>query len=193
MTTRTVAHKWRGFVDPVNTTWHQFALIAFTVIVLAHWAEHIAQAVQVYALGWPVPEARGALGLAFPKLVTSEWLHYGYALGMLVGLATLRYGFVGRSRTWWMVALWIQFWHHLEHLLLLLQAFTGTNMLGFDEPTSVVQVIIPRVELHLFYNTIVFVPMVLAMLSHQRPLPGERDLMQCSCVSRPLTTNLTLR
>jgi len=46
------------------------------VLVLAHAAEHVLQAVQIYALGWAVPDARGGLGLVFPGLVTSEWLHY---------------------------------------------------------------------------------------------------------------------
>ena len=38
---------------------------AFTLIVLAHWVEHLLQGLQIYALGWPVPEARGAAGLFF--------------------------------------------------------------------------------------------------------------------------------
>ncbi|SFP09280.1 hypothetical protein SAMN05421810_101931 [Amycolatopsis arida] len=175
-----------GLVETLNTRRHRPALVAFAVLVLAHWAEHIAQAVQVYLLGWPVPEALGVLGLWLPWVVTSEWLHYSYAIGMLVCFVVLRHGFVGRAASWWRAALWIQFWHHLEHLLLLLQAVTGTYLLGFDKPTSIVQLVIPRVELHLFYNTIVFVPMVVAMVRHRRPLPAERDRIACGCaVSAP--------
>jgi hypothetical protein len=149
--------------------WHRRALIAFMVIVLAHWAEHIAQAFQIYVLGWPTHHAGGVLGLALPVLVHSEWLHYGYALAMLAGLIVLRRGFHGRSRTWWTVALWIQLWHHFEHLLLLIQAMTGSYLAGGKAPTSVVQLVVPRVELHLFYNAIVFMPMVVAMVLHLRP------------------------
>ena len=69
------------------------------VIVLAHWAEHLLQAFQIYGLGWPVPQARGALGYFFPYLVTSEMLHYGYALVMLAGLWMLRPGFTGDERS----------------------------------------------------------------------------------------------
>ncbi|MFE9748935.1 hypothetical protein ACFYOT_28855 [Saccharothrix saharensis] len=166
---------------PLNTVRHKPALFAFTLIVLAHWAEHITQAVQIYALGWPVPQAKGALGLWFPWLVTSEIMHYGYALVMLVFLFALRKGFVGRSKTWWTIALGLQFWHHIEHLLLIIQASAGTNLLGKPAPTSIIQLIIPRVELHLFYNTVVFIPMVVAMVLHMRPTAQERAEMQCTC------------
>lgn len=167
--------------DALNQRWHKLCLNAFLVLVLAHWAEHITQAVQVYVLGWPVPDARGVLGMPFPWLVESEWLHYGYAIGMLLGFALLRHGFTGRSGTWWRIALWIQFWHHIEHLLLLLQATTGTSLLGNGEPTSIAQLVIPRVELHLFYNTVVFIPMVVAMIRHRWPSPAERAQMRCRC------------
>ncbi|WP_223167702.1 hypothetical protein [Nonomuraea sp. SYSU D8015] len=165
----------------MNSVRHKQALTIFLVIVVAHWAEHIAQAIQVYALGWPLPEARGVLGIPFPWLVTSEWMHYGYALIMLAGLWFLRQGFVGRSRTWWNIALGIQAWHHFEHLLLLLQALTGYHLLGKPVVTSIVQLIIPRVELHLFYNTLVTLPMIVAMILHRRPSLAERRRMTCSC------------
>ncbi|MGM1065693.1 hypothetical protein [Saccharothrix sp. Mg75] len=167
--------------SPLTTRLHRPALYAFLLVVLAHWAEHIAQAVQIYALGWPVPQAKGVLGLWMPWLVTSEVMHYGFALVMLVFLFALRKGFVGRSRTWWGVALGLQFWHHVEHLLLIVQASTGTTLLGRPAPTSVIQLIVPRVELHLFYNFVVFVPMVVAMVLHMRPTREERAAMRCSC------------
>ncbi|MEU6034550.1 hypothetical protein ABZ801_04010 [Actinomadura sp. NPDC047616] len=151
------------------------------VVVIAHWAEHIAQAIQLYALGWPLKEARGVLGLPFPWLVTSEWMHYGYALVMLIGLILLRPGFTGRSRTWWNISLGIQVWHHFEHLLLLIQAITGSYLAGRAAPTSIIQLLIPRVELHLFYNAIVFAPMVVAMYLHRKPNSAERARMRCAC------------
>ena len=100
---------------------------------------------------------------------------------MLVALWFLRTGFVGRSRTWWNVAFWIQFWHHIEHALLQGQAITGENLFGRPVPMSVLQLWFPRVELHLFYNTIVFIPMALAMYFHMFPPPrrgGPRSGMQ---------------
>jgi hypothetical protein len=166
----------------LNHRFHRTALNVFMVVVLAHWAEHIAQAYQIWVLGWPRPKAGGVLGLAWPWLVTSEWMHYGYAVLMLIGLAVLRPGFVGRARTWWTVALAIQFWHHIEHLLLLIQAQTGHNWFGRPVPTSILQLVYPRVELHLFYNSIVFVPMVIAVYLHLRPSHAELDRMACNCV-----------
>jgi hypothetical protein len=170
-------------LEALNTRWHRVALIGFMAIVLAHWAEHVAQAIQIYALGWEVKESRGVLGLPFPWLVTSEWMHYGYALIMLVGLILLRQGFVGRARTMWNIALGVQVWHHLEHLILLIQATTGSYLLGRSEPTSIIQLVAPRVELHLFYNAVVFTPMVVAMILHFRPLPAEREQMHCTCAT----------
>src|SRR4029079_8302992 len=106
-------------VQRLNAQWHERALHAFMGVVLAHCAEHLLQAFQIYALGWPVPQALGALGYFYPYLVKSEMLHYGYALVMLIGLWVLRSGFTGeRDRKWWTIALSIQFFHHIENFLL---------------------------------------------------------------------------
>jgi hypothetical protein len=51
-------------VQRLNGPRHELALRVFLVIVLAHWAEHLLQALQIYALGWPVPEARGLLAIS---------------------------------------------------------------------------------------------------------------------------------
>lgn len=163
----------------LNGRHHKAALTAFMVIVVGHWAEHLVQAVQVYVWGWPLSEARGVLGMPFPWLVTSEWMHYGYALLMLVGLILLRKGFTGSSRTWWNISLGIQVWHHMEHLLLLAQKISGVYLAGRPVPTSVLQLVYPRMELHLFYNAVVFAPMVVAMLLHRRA--SEHFGATCTC------------
>jgi len=177
-----------SLVAKLNGTWHKQALYVYTAIVLAHWAEHLAQAFQIYVLHWPVPESRGVLGMFFPWLISSEALHYLYALVMLAAFWLLRTGFVGRSYTWWMIAFGIQFWHHIEHGLLLGQAIVGHNLFGSPVPLSLVQLVIPRVELHLFYNTAVTIPMVIAMFYHMFPLPGEEAHMGCSCSWHPNRT-----
>lgn len=110
-----------------------------------------------------------------------EWLHYGYAIAMLVFLFLLRPGFVGAARTWWTTALVIQVWHHIEHLLLLIQAQAHTNLMGQPVPTSILQLALPRVELHLFYNSVVFIPMVIAMYLHVRPPAADNERMSCDC------------
>jgi hypothetical protein len=172
---------WSGLRSRLNGPWHERALQAFMVVVLAHWAEHLTQAFQIYALGWPVPSARGVLGLWYPWLIKSEVLHYGYAIVMLIGIWLLWPGFGGASRPWWTAALGIQFWHHIEHGLLQFQALTGHNLFGAPVPTSIAQLWIPRVELHLIYNTLVFIPMVVAMYYHLFPPAGEAPQMQCTC------------
>lgn len=174
-----------SWMSRLNSAWHERALQLFLVIVLAHWAEHLAQATQIYLLGWPAPEARGVLGLWYPWLVKSEVLHYGYAIVMLVGIWLLRPGFVGTSRVWWNVALGIQFWHHIEHALLQGQAIAGQNLFNSPVPVSIAQLWIPRVELHLIYNTIVFIPMVIGMYYHMFPPKGQEEHMRCTCAWHP--------
>lgn len=173
-----------ALIARLNGPWHKQALGVFLVIVIAHWVEHILQAFQVYMLGWPRPKSNGALGMLFPWLVTSEWLHYFYAIVMLIGLFLLLPGFSGRARLIWTIALIIQIWHHLEHFLLLGQALTHTTLFNSPVPTSILQLMFPRMELHLFYNAIVFIPMMIAMYYHLYPPLGEATPV-CSCARLP--------
>jgi hypothetical protein len=170
-----------SFYDKLNSVWHERALQIFMAIVLAHWGEHLVQAYQIFVMGWPRPKANGIVGLWYPWLIKSETLHYGYAVVMLAGIWILRKGFTGRARTWWTVALVIQFWHHIEHFLLITQATMHHNFWGKPVPTSVLQLFFPRVELHLFYNTVVFIPMVIGMYYHMFPPKGEEGLSVCTC------------
>lgn len=172
-----------GVYDKLNAQWHKRALQTFMVVVLAHWAEHLAQAIQIYALGWPRPAAGGVLGLWFPWMVSSEALHYIYAVVMLVGLWALRKGFTGLSLKWWTAALIIQFWHHLEHALLQGQVLFNHNLLGSPVPLSVLQMAFPtaRVEIHLFYNAAVFIPMAVGMYYHTFPPAGAEGCALCTC------------
>jgi len=174
-----------SLMDRLNSVLHKPANQAFLVIVLAHWAEHLAQAWQVYVLHWPRPQAGGVLGLFFPWLVKSEFMHYAYALVMLVGFWLLRPGFTGKSRFWWSLTLWIQFWHHFEHALLQGQALVGQNLFGSPVPVSVLQLWVPRVELHLFYNAVVFAPMLVAMYYHMFPSAEDAAEQHCACAWHP--------
>jgi hypothetical protein len=174
------------FLERVNGPQHEIALRLFMGVVLAHWGEHFLQTFQIYVLGWPVPQARGALGYFFPWVITSEVLHYGYALVMLAGLWLLRTGFTGTlDRRWWTIAFGIQFFHHIEHGLLQAQVLLGHNLFDRPVPTSIAQLWVPRVELHLFYNTIVFVPMIIAMYYHLFPPASELTRPRCSCAWEP--------
>jgi hypothetical protein len=170
-----------SFYEKLNTRWHERALQGFMFIVLAHWGEHLVQAYQIYVMGWPRPKANGILGLWYPWLIQTEALHYGYALVMLIGLWVLRKGFTGVSRKWWTAALVIQFWHHIEHFLLIFQATTHHNFWGKPVPCSILQLFFPRVELHLFYNSVVFIPMAIGMYYHMFPPAADQGKMTCTC------------
>lgn len=170
-----------GLLAKLNGRWHRPALFGFAAVVLLHWFEHIMQAVQIWVFDMPRPESKGALGYLFPWLVTSEWLHYGFAIFMLVGLAVLLPGFSGRAKMVWGLALAIQFFHHFEHGLLLYQAQANHNLFDKPMPTSLLQLVWQRPELHLFYNALVTVPMVIAMWLHTRPTPAERAAVSCNC------------
>ena len=144
-------------------------LYCFLALNFAHVMEHVFQSIQIFVLRWPRGEALGALGLLWPWLVRSEWLHYWYALVVLAGLILLRPMFLGAARTLWDLALAIQVWHHFEHALLLGQVLIDYNVFGAAVPTSVLQVFFPRVELHLAYNAAVLAPLVAAVYIWMRP------------------------
>ena len=101
---------------------------------------------------------------------------------MLIGIWTLRKGFSGTSRKWWTIALVIQFWHHIEHAVLQWQALTHHYWIGSPVPVSFVQMLLPkfRIEIHLFYNAIVFIPMMIAMyyymeISHKKAQKAQKE------------------
>src|SRR5262245_28398371 len=147
---------------------HARALVVFLALVSAHMLEHVTQAIQVFALGWPRPQALGLLGLVWPWLVQSEWLHFADVILTLIGLLVLRTGFRGEARRWWTAAIVVGIWHLFEHSLLLEQALTRTTLWGAPQPTSVLQLVVPRVELHLVYNGVVLAAILMAVAHRQR-------------------------
>jgi hypothetical protein len=175
----------RGLHDKLNAEWHERALQFFMLIVLGHWGEHLVQAYQIWVMHWPRSQANGILGLWYPWLIKSETLHYSYAIVMLAGIWMLRKGFTGAGRKWWTISLAIQFWHHIEHLLLITQAVMHHNFWGKPVPFSFLQLVFPRVELHLFYNSVVFIPMVIGMYYHMFPPENEPQHGTCTCVWKP--------
>jgi hypothetical protein len=47
--------------------------------------------------------------------------------------------------------------------------------------------VILRPELHLIYNALVTIPMVVAMVYHMRPSAAERQQARCSCATTGTT------
>ncbi|WP_107670509.1 hypothetical protein [Cyanothece sp. BG0011] len=119
---------------------------------------------QLWLFHWERPDCLGLLGLLNPWLMRSEWLHYGYALLMLIGLWVFQSKMTTKKASfWWSLALWFQFYHHFEHAILLSQELLKVNFLNSSTPISIGQIWFPRIELHLFYNFIVFIPMIIAL------------------------------
>ena len=166
---------WR---ERLNGLYQFHALWLYMVVVFGHWLEHIAQAYQVFVLNWAPADAGGVLGLWFPRLAQSEVLHFVYNLLLLAGLWLLRDGFRGRDRFWWDVAFVAQGWHFFEHVLLQVQWLSGVYLFGAEQQTGILQLWIPRVELHLIYNSAAFLPMMLAMYLHFRRAAREPAVAQ---------------
>lgn len=160
----------------LNGPRHKQAIQIFMLIVLAHFADHLLQVYQVYVLKFPESHSHGLLVELFSCPVTpetTEWFHHGFASIMLAGLVTLARGFTGQARRWWNVALAIQIWHFFEHSLLTIQVAMQDNLFGSSVPTTILQLVVPRLELHLFYTGIVLIPMTMAML-YQFAEPSKR-------------------
>lgn len=136
----------------------------FLLIVYLHLFEHIAQMFQLYILHWPKSQCLGLIGLIWPWLIHSEYLHYGHALFMLVGIYYLTKYMYNKQSLWWMnLTLYLAFYHHFEHLLLLIQSISHMYLFDKTIPTSLGQLFIPRIELHFIYNLMVGIPMMIAL------------------------------
>lgn len=83
---------------------YSLMLKIFAGLMVAHWAEHLVQAYQVYVLGYERHHAGGLLGQVYPWLMHTEWLHFAYAVFTFLGLLLLHRAFDGPARAWWNAA-----------------------------------------------------------------------------------------
>lgn len=152
-------------LDVLNGSKHSLALWVYLLLVIGHFSEHVAQLYQVIILGWTSREAGGLLGLQFSGLAEAELLHTAYNSFQLTGLLVLAFGFEKSkiARRWWFVALIMQSWHWLEHVLLQVQYLTGYYLFNAEKQTSLLEWFFPRIELHFVYNLLVFIPTILAI------------------------------
>lgn len=136
----------------------------FLLVIYLHLIEHIFQMIQLYILNWERPMCLGLLGFYIPQLIHSEYLHYGHALFMLIGIYYLTKYMYNKDSLWWMrLTLGLAFYHHFEHLLLLIQSITHIYLFNKLVPTSFGQLFVPRIELHFIYNLLVGIPMMIAL------------------------------
>ena len=150
----------------IHGRWHMRLLFVYSLLVFGHSLEHIAQIMQVYAMHLPRPEAGGVLGLWYPQLLKAEILHFSYNLLQLFGLLVLQAGFSGRARKWWNIAIFAQGWHFFEHFLLQSQYLLRVYVFGAAKQTSFGELLLPRVELHFIYISLVTIPTLVAIAIH---------------------------
>ncbi len=156
----------KALIYSLNGRYYERAIQVFMLVVASHFLEHVCQIWQLYVISLPRPECLGLLGSFYPWLVTSEAFHYAHALFMLLGLAVFRISPLGGF--WWELALWLAFYHHLEHAILLSQALTGENFCSMR--CSLGSFLMPRIELHFVYNLMILIPMIVAFKRQKRDL-----------------------
>ena len=150
----------------------------FFLISVFHLLEHFAQMFQLYYLHFTRKQSLGILGLYYPWLIHSEWLHFIFSVFTLVGLVCLEPKITKRSaKRWWTLSIALSTYHCAEHTLLLGQALLKHNLLNNDAPVSFGQLFLPRIELHFFYNLIIFIPMVIALCLN-RVSNSSRDYLR---------------
>lgn len=137
---------------------------------LGHVTEHIAQIVQIHALGMRAPDARGLL-----SVFDSEWVHFLWNGGILVAVAALLVAYP-RNRWLWVAAAFTT-WHAFEHAYLLsgylITAISGQpgllasgGVIGGGLPLA-------RPDLHLAYNLTEIVPLAFAFRAALAARPRE--------------------
>lgn len=147
----------------VETSWmkRRFGWLAlFYGLVVwqgGHVIEHLAQMVQIHALGATGPAARGIFG----KLDV-EWVHFGFNTAILLAVAALLVRF--RRNPWLWVAAIAAGWHQAEHVLIMVE-YLRTGVPGDPGLLSRGGVLfggvsLARPDLHFLYNVIETLPLV---------------------------------
>ena len=167
--------------ERINGPWHSRALVIVFSPIFFHMFEHVLQVFQVYVLNIERADALGLLGIWLPRLMRAEVIHFGFSVYTLLAILVLGGAIVGRARWFGLVALSVQSWHLFEHTLLLTQRSTDNFFFGTAGPSSLVELLIPRVELHFAYNATVFTCILVAMLLHAYPPRGETVRPRCGC------------
>ncbi len=161
------------------TTHRLFTVFALVFAVqTAHYAEHVTQMIQIYALGITPPLARGLLGSVFDF----EWVHFLYNVGLEIVLIQLWLGYRYLRRTTPSTTLSrgmrllaglavFQGYHSIEHIAKMVEyLFIPVYQSGLFPPPGILPYVTgwPIFLVHFWLNAIVWVAMVLA-LWHLRP------------------------
>ncbi len=152
-----LAYGWLAFFELV------------VVLQLAHLAEHVSQMVELHALAWPLPLARGIIGEFDIEPVHFLWNTTILFCGTLL---LLRY-----HRNRWLLASWLfSIWHEMEHIYIyfwwfLAKGISGhAGILGAGGLVDQAHIAIPylttvgRADLHFWYNLFEIELFVIAFL-----------------------------
>jgi len=124
-----------------------------------HFLEHVAQMVQIHALGLRGPDARGIVGV-----LDLEWVHFSWntwVLGAVILLLS-RY----RANRWLWLTAALAAWHELEHAWIMARylqtGLAGTPGLLAAGGALAGGLPVSRPDLHFLYNLAETAPLVLA-------------------------------
>lgn len=154
----------------------KYGMKIFGALMIAHWLEHLFQAYQVYVMHMDRSCALGMLGMKYPWLIRTESLHFVFALLTVAGFlyAGWHYFESKFATKLWAFGCLVSIWHSIEHTLLFYQATTHRYLFGAHQPMSIIQLFVPRIELHLFYNSIITLFMVFALIEEKMYLDVQK-------------------
>jgi hypothetical protein len=153
-------------------------LFALLVIQSGHFAEHIAQMVEIHLLGWPALQSHGLFGDA---LFDTEWFHFFFDAGIvpfsvLILIATCtvpRYTTPRLALSVWLwILLPIVLWHAAEHIQIM-SVYLSTGRAGTPGLLAHGGVIggglpLIRQDLHFIYNLVEEVLLILSFVTIQK-------------------------
>ena len=144
--------------------------IAF-LVQSAHFAEHVAQIIQIYAQGIRPPEAHGLLGSVFDI----EWVHFTYNVGLEIALIGLLLAYrrarqdsaVVRSTIPLFIGMVLfQGYHSVEHISKLIQYLFNPLYQSGEVPTPGILPTVtgwPIFLVHFFINLVIWALIALAV------------------------------
>ncbi len=165
-----------------------FLFLTLTLLLqTAHYLEHIAQVIQVYALGFYPKDAHGLLGHIFNE----EWVHFAYNITLGLALISV-YLYYRRNQESWLsssrlgrfslatVAI-LQGYHALEHIVKLYQHYFVPFYSFLHQPTHGLLPLAtgwPIIPVHFWLNSFVWGLIVLAWwgLGRRRPVVSRLEM-----------------
>ncbi len=175
-------------------TYHHYQWLAlFYLLVVTqggHLLEHVAQMIQIHALGLHGKEARGIFGA-----LDIEWVHFIWNTWVLAAVALLLTRF--RSNRWLWATLVLAGWHEVEHILVFVTYLTtgvaGSpgllgrgGLIGGGLPVS-------RPDLHFLYNLIETTPLTIAFVAQLRTVYDQWLQRALPRVPAPVLAEATAR